>query len=122
MNFVAYYSIFIGIMIITQWLFFILTGNVPEFTTAFWEIIFHIIVEFLTAFILLITGWRMITKRKDAIQGNLVAQGMLIYSAINSSGYFAQLGQWIFILIFFAILVFSLISVFKLLNANTMNT
>ena len=94
MNFAAYYSIFIGIMIMTQWLFFSLTGNVPEFTTAFWEIIFHITVEFLTAFILLITGWRMTTKRKDAIQGNLVAQGMLIYSAINSSGYFFQLGQW----------------------------
>ena len=116
MNFAAYYSIFIGIMIITQWIFFILTGNVPEFTTAFWEIIFHIIVEFLTAFILLITGWRMITKRKYAIQGNLVAQGMLIYSVINSSGYFVQQGQWIFIIMFVAILVLSLASVHKLLN------
>jgi|SRR6056297_124827 len=116
MNFAAYYSIFIGIMIITQWIFFILTGNVPEFTTTFWEIIFHIIVEFLTAFILLITGWGIVTKRKNAIPGNLVAQGMLIYSAINSTGYFVQQGQWLFIIMFVAILVLSLASVHKLLN------
>jgi len=122
MNFAAYYSIFIGIMIIIQWVFFILTGNVPELTTAFWEIIFHIIVEFLTAFILLISGWGILSKHKSAIQGNLGAQGMLVYSAINSSGYFVQQGQWVFIIMFFTILVFSLTSVFKLINVNTMNT
>lgn len=117
MNFAAYYSLFIGMMIIIQWVFFILTGNVPEFTTAFWEIIFHIIVEFLTAFILLITGWGILTKHKGAIQVNLVAQGMLIYSVINSAGYFTQQGEWIFLIMFFAIIVFSLISVLKLLKA-----
>jgi len=118
MNFTANYSIFIGIMIITQWIFFILTGNVPELTTDFWEIIFHIIVEFLTAFMLLITGWKILKKSKNAIQGNLVAQGMLIYSAINSSGYFFQLGQWVFIIMFLVILVLSLVSLLKLLKMN----
>ena len=116
MNFAAYYSILIGIMIIIQWSFFILTENVPEFTTAFWEIIFHIIAELLTAFILLLTGWGMLIKHKKAIWGNLIAQGMLIYSAINSTGYFFQQGQWIFIIMFVAILVLSLASVHKLLN------
>jgi len=121
MNFTAYYSIFIGIMVIIQWVFFILTGNVPELTTAFWEIIFHILVEFLTAFMLLITGWKILKKSKNAIQGNLVAQGMLIYSVINSSGYFAKLGQWIFILMFLVILILSMVSVLKLLNVKTKN-
>lgn len=35
----------------------------------------------------------------------LVALGMAIYSEINSSGYFAQLSQWVFI-VMFAILLF----------------
>ncbi|MGM0445858.1 MAG: hypothetical protein ACQEQH_05570 [Bacillota bacterium] len=43
MNFAAYYSICLGILMITQWLFFVFTGSVPEFYVTPIEISLHIL-------------------------------------------------------------------------------
>lgn len=53
MKFVKISSIIIGLLIINQWLFFLLTGNVPEIQTAPIEITFHIIIELVTAAVLI---------------------------------------------------------------------
>ena len=42
----------------------------------------------------------------------LVSAGMLLYTAIVSPGYFAQKGQWIWVLIFGGIILISVISIF----------
>jgi hypothetical protein len=108
MNFAAYYSIALGILMIIQWLFFIFTGSVPDFSVTPIEISIHIFIEILTAVILIIGGMK--TLKTKSIKLNLVGLGMVLYAMINASGYFAQLNQWIFVAMFAVLLLFSLYS------------
>ena len=98
---------------ILQWVFFIVTGNVPEFDTTPISIGFHISVEIITA-ILLIYSSLMCKKRVKRETLLLYAQGMLGYTVINSAGYFAQSGQWIFVAMFAALLAVSIFNAIKL--------
>lgn len=118
MSFPAYYSMAVGALIIVQWIFFIATGNVAEFHVIPVEISLHITAEVMTALLLLISGYRLFKNKKRAVKWNLLAQGMLIYSVINSSGYFAQLNQWLFVLMFFVLFVLSIISVYTLIKGD----
>ena len=116
MNFVSYYSMTVGVLMLGQWSFFILSGNVVEFNTTPIEISIHISIEVVTALLLLITGYRLLKDKKNSIKWNILAQGMLIYTVVNSSGYFAQLGQWPLVLMFAVLLILSLVSVKRLIK------
>lgn len=108
MNFTAYYSIILGILMVIQWLFFIFAGSVPEFSITPIEVSIHIFVEILTAVILIIGGIKTL-KGKD-IKLNLLGLGMVLYAIINALGYFAQLNQWIFVTMFVVLLLLVLYS------------
>lgn len=94
MKFASWYGIFVGTLIILQWIFFISTDAVPEFQTTPWAIGFHIAAEILLACTLLVSSIATFRSRSWGTKALLVALGMAIYSEINSPGYFAQLGQW----------------------------
>lgn len=115
MKFVKVSSAVIGFLMIAQWVFFIVTGNVPEFETAPISIGFHISIEILTAIILIYAA--LISKKRVVRQSLLLyGQGMLGYTVINSSGYFAQSGQWPFLLMFAALLgvsIYNAVVLFK---------
>jgi hypothetical protein len=106
----------VGTLIIVQWVFFIVTGNVAEFHVIPLEISLHITAEVMTALLLLISSYLLLKRKKKAIKWNLLAQGMLIYTVINSSGYFAQLSQWSFVVMFIVLFVLTIISVFTLIG------
>lgn len=105
MRWVRVSSLIVGIMMILQWGFFLLTGNVPELETTPVSIIFHITVELITAVVLISTFFllRNVSRKKVALA--IYAQGMLGYTVINSAGYFAQ-SRWPLFLLFFALLLF----------------
>jgi len=42
------------------------------------------------------------------ISSLIIGQGMLGYTVVNSAGYFAQSGDWIFLVMFAVLLFFSL--------------
>lgn len=116
MKFSSWYGIIVGGSIILQWIFFLVTGAVPELQTTPWAFGFHISAELLLA-LALITGG--ITTLRSNSSGNkilLVALGMAIYSEINSPGYFAQLGQWAFVVMFAVLLIGATLSVMLLLK------
>ena len=94
MNFPAWYGILVGCLMIAQWAFSILSGGVPEFKTAPWEIAFHLAAEMSTALMLIVGGVAALKSIPRAHQILLVGLGMVMYSEIVSPGYFAQLGQW----------------------------
>jgi hypothetical protein len=116
MKFSASYGISVGALIILQWIFFLATGSVPELQTARWEIGFHISVELLLAFALLIGGVATLSSKGWGEKILLVALGMAIYSEINSPGYFAELGQWALVAMFAFLLFGATISVVLLLK------
>ena len=113
----AWYGIGVGALIVLQWIFFLVTGSVPELQTAPWEIGHHIAAELLLAGTLLAGGigaLRLFPWGKGIL---LVAIGMAFYSEINSPGYFAQRGQWALVSMFAALLVGAIWSVIVLLKS-----
>lgn len=115
MNFAASYGILVGLLMIAQWTISILTGGVPEFQTAPWEIAFHLAAEMSTAALLVVGGIAALKSIRRARQVLLVGLGMVIYSEIVSPGYFAQLRQWEFTAMFAVLLCGAIWSVVKLL-------
>ena len=105
MRFPAWYGILVGLLMIGQWTFTILSGAVSEFQTAPWEIAFHLMAEVTTALLLLTGGIATLGSTTWGSQILLAGLGMIIYSEIASPGYYAQLGQWAFVAMF-AVLLF----------------
>ena len=118
-KFPAWYGILVGLLIIAQWTFSILSGGVPEFQDAPWEIAFHLAAEMSTALMLLIGGMATLKSITPAKHLLLVGLGMLIYSEIVSPGYFAQLGQWGMVAMFAILLFGATMSAMQLGRAKT---
>ena len=118
MKYAAWYGIVVGCLMIVQWILSIVSGGVPEFQSEPWRISFHLAAEFATAIMLIIGG---IAVLRSAAWGRtilLIGLGMVIYSEIVSPGYFAQLGQWPMLGMFFVLLGGAIWSVLLLLRAN----
>jgi hypothetical protein len=116
MTFAAVYAMIIGVAMIAQWTLTIVRGQVPtpqEDPVAgrgFWDMIFHWAAEFLTAIVLVVSGLALLMSWSWALPLYLVAMGMLLYSLINSPGYFAQLRQWPMVAFFGVMLILALVS------------
>lgn len=112
----AWYGIIVGFIMIAQWIFFLITGSVPELQTETWRIALHLAAEFTTALMLIVSG---IASLKSVTWGKkilLVGLGMVIYSEIVSPGYFAQLGQWALVAMFAVLLFGAVFGVMRLLQ------
>ena len=116
MKFPAYYGIGVGTLIILQWIYFLITGSVPEFQTTPWAISFHMVAELILALVLLVSGIATLCLNPWGEKALLVALGMAIYSEINSPGYFAQLGQWVLVGMFAVLLLGATIAATMILN------
>jgi hypothetical protein len=90
---------------ICLWVFFLLSGLVPEFATRPTEISFHLIVEFCTALMLIISGIRVLYSNGQGEGMLLLSTGMLFYTLLNSSGYYAEKASTGLILLFIIMLV-----------------
>lgn len=111
MKFAAGYGILVGLLMIGQWLLFLVTGQVPELQSEPWRIYFHLAAEFVTAAGLIFSGVALLRGLVWARATYLVAAGMLLYSVIASPGYFAQQGQWAMVAMFAVLLVLALVSI-----------
>ena len=120
MKFSAIYALCVGALMLVQWTFFLLTGNVPELQSAPWSIAFHLAAEFLTAILLIISGMMLLKGLLLAKQVFLLSVGMVVYAMVNSAGYFAQSGDWIFVVMFGLLLALAGVSIYRVLdNKNT---
>jgi hypothetical protein len=110
MNFVAYYMLLTGLLMFGQWAFFLATGQVPDLQTAPWEIGYHLIAEFLTAGALLVAGMGIFKSTPWSKNLARIALGMLLYTVINSAGYFAQRSVWPLVVMFAVLTVLDVTS------------
>ena len=115
MSFPAIFAIIVGVGMIGQWTFSYLSKQIPELKTEPIRILFHLAGEFITAVALIAGGVGLLGGWAWGVPVYLVATGMLLYTAIVSPGYFAQKGQWGWLLMFGVIIVLALLSVFFVL-------
>ena len=117
MRLAAWSALVIGSTMVAQWLVFVASGQVPEFETEPYAIGFHLAAELVTAVALIVSGVLLLRRRRRAIRLALLAFGMLVYTTINSPGYFAELGQWPLVGMFGIVLVVALLAIGRLLAA-----
>lgn len=108
---IAIYSICVGVAMLGVWIVQLITSQAPELQTAPIELAMAITADWLTAIMLLVVGVGLLSKCNWAHKLYLVALGMLIYSVVISSGYFGQLGNIIFVILFAILFILSAIFV-----------
>jgi hypothetical protein len=101
MRFVGWFEFVTGLAIAALWSLLLATGQVPELTEGRRDILFHIGAELLTALLLIAAGIAVLRVRGQvAAVFAALAAGALLYTTINSAGYYADLGQWQAVAIF----------------------
>ena len=117
MSFAAVYSILVGIAIIGYWVLFSFEKQAlsPQTETVTnrgkIEMRFHITAELITAIVLIIAGISLLLEVGWGKEVFLIAIGMLLYTSVNSAGYFAQIRQRSMIVMFSVIFVLSIVSI-----------
>lgn len=89
----AGYTILVGMAMLGLWGLLYATDQIPELETAPFEIGYHLAAEILTALVLLTAGVGLFRRRPWARGLYPIALGMVLYTVINSAGYYAQLGD-----------------------------
>ncbi len=111
MVFSALFAIIVGLGMIGQWAASYRSGQIPELVDEPIRIGFHIVAEMITAVALIIGGVGLLLRQSWANPLYLVAVGMLFYTAVVSPGYFAQKGQWTWLIIFTVLIILGLVSI-----------
>ncbi len=102
------YAIILGIGILGLWAMLLLTKQIPELETEPVAIGFHITAETIMGVISLLSGIFLLINLTWAIYPFIVAMGLVIYSVINSAGYYGQKKEWGFVIMFGTLLMFSI--------------
>ncbi len=113
----AVYGLGVGVLMMGMWTFFLSTGRVPEFDSRPWEIQLHITVEFITAAVLVVGGIATIGRLMWGAALLLFSFGMLTYTLMVSPGYYMQLGETAFVILFTVLLAATV--VFTILTVRT---
>ncbi|MFW5927713.1 MAG: hypothetical protein ACOCSL_00825 [Thermoplasmatota archaeon] len=108
-KYTSIYYIFIGIPMIGMWIMFYINGQIPELNSEPVRIGMHLTAEFTTALMLILSGIALLKNWSKAIYIFQFSMGMLIYTLIQSPGYFAQQGEISFVCMFAIFILLALI-------------
>jgi len=115
MTFAAIFALVVGFGMIVQWSMSYLAGQIPELHSEPIRIGFHLAAEMTTALCLVASALGLIFKQAWGTPLFIVADGMLFYTSIVSPGYFAQKGQWGWLVMFSVIIILGIVSLLLLL-------
>jgi hypothetical protein len=93
-RFLAWFQLLSGAAMIVLWTLLLATGQVPELEAGQRDILFHLLAELLAAGALLVAGYAVLRRHQRAMTLSAFALGALLYTAVNSSGYYADSGDW----------------------------
>lgn len=110
MMFAAVFALVVGIGMLIQWGLSFASKQIPELHSEPIRIVFHLAGEATTAILLIISGMGLLRSALWAPTIFYIAAGMLMYTAIVSPGYFAQQGNWKWLIFFGAILVLAVVA------------
>jgi len=106
---VAYYSIFLGISVITMWIMIFQTETPPEGRI---ELSFHLFSEFIMALLCLVSGILMLRNKPMSRFLNILGLGMVIYSVLNAAGYYGEKNEFPMMIMFIMLLILTTIAIF----------
>ncbi len=90
---IAAYSIVVGIFMVGFWAFLVATKQ-AELDQRPWDMRLHLAAEFTTAILLLVSGLGAFLAVPGTVALAPVALGMLLYTVINSPGFYAGRRNW----------------------------
>ncbi|ERJ13257.1 hypothetical protein [Haloplasma contractile] len=115
------FSMIIGTCMLSMWIMFLVTGQIPELETIPKEIIMHILIESITAILLITSGVGLLKRTNWSDNLYLFTSGMLCYTLVNSAGYYLQTNDFIFIVMFGVFLLFQLLILYYLFIKKRIN-
>ncbi len=112
MTFAGVYMLGVGALMVVQWAYFLTIARKdhPGVEEEAMNLRFHLVAEGLCAGALIAGGLGVLADASWGVSVSLVALGMLIYTVINSPGYFAQRREWRMVGMFAVLLVLAVIS------------
>jgi hypothetical protein len=105
---VSYYSIFIGIAVISMWIMILLNQEIPEGRT---EMSYHLFSEFLMAILCILSGVLWLSDRRAGKTLNNLGLGMVMYSVLNAAGYYGERANMSMMVMFSIIFVLTTFAV-----------
>jgi hypothetical protein len=117
MLFPAIFAMSVGALMIAQWAVTLVRSPVagpdqdPISGRGTTEMAFHWVAEGATAAALITAGFGLLLGWNGAPKLYLVSIGALIYTVINSPGFFAQRKQWAMVTLFAVLLTLSAVSI-----------
>lgn len=89
-----WFLVVVGATVAGLWLILLMAGQVPEIETGDRDIWFHLVAELVTAQLLITAG--VLSLRRSITGDRLtgIALGALLYTTINSAGFYADQGEW----------------------------
>ena len=113
---VPWFLLVVGVLIAGLWTVLLVSGDVTEIADGDRAIWFHLLAEFGTA-VLLITSGTL------ALRGHIVGRrlagiglGALLYTTINSGGYYANRAEWAIVAMFGGLTAVSVVAAFRWLR------
>lgn len=101
LNIIGWFEIVVGIAIIGLWVTLLATRQVPQVPAGNRDIWFHLTAELLTAALLVGAGiWLLTTHAARAGVLSSLALGALLYTTVNSPGYYADRDDWPTVMMF----------------------
>ena len=116
MAFAGWFGIAVGAGMIGQWLMSYFTHQIPELKSEPIRTGFHLAAELATALLLIISGILLLSQAVIAESLFLIGAGMLFYTCIVSPGYFAQRGQWGWLVMFGSLIGIGVIAILRVLG------
>ena len=110
MIYASVYSLTVGLLMLVQWTIILIRRQVPAKDEGISgrgkrEMLFHWAAESITAIALICSGISMLLGWQGARTLYMLATGMLIYTVINSSGWFAEQREWPMVGVFAVLLI-----------------
>lgn len=99
-RFPSWIAILVGAAMLLEWAVFLLSGSVPEARSEPIALSFHLAGELITALLLIVSAIAVLRAKRWGRPLQLLSLGMLVYTLIVSSGYFAQRGEMAFVVMF----------------------
>jgi hypothetical protein len=92
---VGWFQFLVGVAMLGLWARLLATGGVPEIEAGQRDIWFHVAAEAIAAVALIIGGLALFRSGGAArFVLSAFACGALLYTSVNSAGYYADRGEW----------------------------